>query len=327
MSTNGRRSRRSVLKAGLALAATPALGSAGLRRNSKEPERTLVLLQLAGGNDGLNTVIPYADPLYRELRPRLSQAAKGALPISDRLAFHPALAPLLPLYRRGRMAIIQGVGYAEPDYSHTGSQHIWLTGSRDRACARCWWDGALAQSGQIFRTAALQTGSRMPTRTDVGVPPEKPSELGGTLLKALRAVASRRPPAVIFASMGGFDTHIDQLPAHARALGELAEGLAGFMADLEAEGLSERVLLAAWSEFGRRIAENADYGTDHGSAGPVLLLGGGVAGGIYGRTPSLSETDHGNLIATTDFRDMYAALANWLRDGETGGLACSRLLA
>ncbi len=327
MSGNRGNTRRSVLKAGLALAATPALGAAGLRRSLKEQGRTLVLLQLAGGNDGLNTFIPYTDPLYRELRPRLSQVAEGALPISDRLALHPGLSPLLPLYRRGRMAIVQGVGYAEPDYSHTGSQRIWLTGSRDNACTRCWWDGALAQSGRTFRTAASQTGSRIPTRTDVGMPPAGPGELRRTLRKTLRVVASHRPPAVIFASMGGFDTHIDQLPAHAHALGELAESLADFMADLEAKGLRDRVLLAAWSEFGRRIAENADHGTDHGSAGPVFLLGGSVPGGIYGQTPSLSETDYGNLIATTDFRDVYAALANWLRDGDTGGLAYSRLLA
>jgi uncharacterized protein (DUF1501 family) len=125
--------------------------------------------------------------------------------------------------------------------------------------------------------------------------------------------ASAHAPALTFASVGGFDTHEDQLPQHAEVLRELGDGLAAFQQEIEQRGAAERVLLAAWSEFGRRPAENAAGGTDHGAAGLVLLVGRHVRGGVYGRAPSLLETDFGNLVPTVDFRSVHALLAErWL---------------
>lgn len=284
--------RREVLQTGLAWVAAPVIAGpvrgADGRRGSR---RVLVLLHLSGGNDGLNTIIPYADPLYYDLRPRLSRVARDATPISSTAALHPALSALAPVFERGALAIVEGVGCPEPDYSHIGSCRIWGAGMR--------------------RLAEGRAADKCP---DVGWPSPAPAEhcrgdIGRTLAGIARQIISSTPPEVIFATVGGFDTHTDQLFRHEQVLRELGDGLAAFLRTLELEAVDREALLVAWSEFGRRPAENAMGGTDHGSAGPLLLLGKGVRGGFYGRRPSLSHTDFGNLIPTVDFRDVCGTLA------------------
>jgi len=325
--------RRTALRTGLAWAISPALG--GLARAmeaSSARDRTLVLLHLSGGNDGLNTLIPYADPLYYELRPRLSRAARQAIPVNDRLAFHPALASLVRLFREGRLAVVQGVGCSHPDYSHVGSCRIWATGRTDGRSQRGWWDGVLRRLGDASEVRVVCAGREMPARmisaqgvdvrlvesqegspTGVNPLPYQPGQIEETLARVADLVTDVRAPALILAAVGGFDTHENQLEAHEEVLRRLADGLAAFQEELERRGVAGRVLLAAWSEFGRRAAENAAGGTDHGSAGPLFLLGKTVRGGFYGATPSLDRTDFGNLIPTVDFRTVYAALASrWL---------------
>lgn len=302
------RTRRAVLKAGLGCVAVPAVAFAGTSSLRAE-RRTLVLLQLAGGNDGLNTIIPYADPLYYELRPTLSAVGRQVLPLNGEVGLHPALAPLQPLYAGGQLAIVQGVGYAEPDYSHAGSSRMWATG-QVQAGAPCWWSTVLDLNrldavclGE--RPFDLASGARLVRLADTSA--------AATFAAALHVVASRSAPGVVIASLAGFDNHEAQLNAHARALQSLAEGVAWFQAGLDARGIAERVMVVIWSEFGRRPAENAAGGTDHGAAGPVLLVGRGVRGGLHGQAPSLARTDFGNLIAGVDFRSVYAALATqWL---------------
>ncbi|MBP7934130.1 MAG: DUF1501 domain-containing protein [Phycisphaerae bacterium] len=308
-----RPTRRQILQTGLAWTAGSTLASPvkamGTRRNA---ERTLILLHLSGGNDGLNTVIPYADPLYHELRPCLSRVASECVPIDQQVALHPSLRALAQIYERGQLAIVQGVGCSAPDYSHLGSCRIWLDGLMDRNPETDPWDGTVQE-------ASPQPNGLSDTLRGVGYPPN-PNPLpysAGRIEEVLTAVtrlAETHPaPRLAFASVGGFDTHEDQLPQHAHVLRELAGGLAKLQRNLERQGTADHVLVMVWSEFGRRPAENADAGSDHGAAGPVLIMGRGIEGGLYGRTPSLAETDAGNLVATVDFRSVYAELAKrWL---------------
>jgi len=299
--------RRRVLQAGLGWAALPAITRAGRAGHaSAEPDRTLVLLHLSGGNDGLNTVIPHADPLYYELRPRLSRPARDVLAIDARVGFHPSLSALVPLFDRGHLAIVQGVGYPDPDYSHVGSCRIWATARRA---------GLSSSRVHVVSEGAEVTSHLLDPAACC------PGRIGRTLATIARLVTSSHPPELVLATAGGFDTHTDQLERHARVLCELGDGLAAFQQELEERGVAGRVLLMAWSEFGRRPAENAMQGTDHGSAGPVFVLGRKVRGGIYGQMPSLQDTDFGNLIPTVDFRAVYATLAEcWLNRSTDRGL-------
>lgn len=293
-----RPTRRRVLQTGLgwvtASSVAEAARGADARRGSV---RTLVLLHLSGGNDGLNTVIPYRDPMYYELRPGLSRVAAKAIPLSDTVALHPALSALVPVYRRGALAIVQGVGGAEPDYSHVGS------------C--CRWGEAIARL-----TGGVCDAEGLPLAWPAPVPvPYRRGEIGRTLAEVADQITSPRPPEVVFATAGGFDTHADQLPRHEEVLRDLGDGLAAFLRMLGARGHAGSVLVAAWSEFGRRPAENATGGTDHGWAGPLFLLGKGVRGGLHGRSPSLSRTDSGNLIPSVDIQEVGAMLT---RSGPAG---------
>ncbi len=287
--STGTTSRRQVLQAGLGWAAAsvvPAMARAATADRSSD--RTLVLLHLSGGNDGLNTLIPYADPLYHEARPRLSRVARRVLPINEQLGFHPALVGLQTLYRKGRLAIVQGVGFSTPDYSHVGACRVW------------------ASAGPSLQRA-LQPA--LPIRIVPRVSPAGPAPLeympgqvADVLADVLGKLRAPHPPAVITAAVGGFDTHEDQLDAHEQVLRELGDGLAWFQGQLAERNIADRVVLVAWSEFGRRIVENAMGGTDHGSAGPLLVVGQNIGPGVFGCAPSLKDTDFGNLVASVDLR-------------------------
>ncbi|UCD27875.1 MAG: DUF1501 domain-containing protein [Planctomycetota bacterium] len=332
--TGGRPSRRKILQGGIGWATIPFIPKIVYGGNKNyQSRRILVLLHLSGGNDGLNTVIPYTDPLYYEFRPQLSRAAKHALAINSQIGIHSSLASLVPLFRRGHLAIIQGVGYENPDYSHAGSCRIWTSGQTDPTIQDSWWDRILKDITRQGSIMASCVGSRCPatmatTRlanirvtafdTDVTSPVEnpveyKPGHIRQTFTMLARLVRSPKPPQLIFGSIGGFDTHTDQLERHTLVLGELGEAIASFQYELEIRGMAERVILMVWSEFGRRPAENAMGGTDHGSAGPIFLLGQKIRGGLYGKMPSLAHTDFGNLIPAVDFRTIYKDLAEqWL---------------
>jgi uncharacterized protein (DUF1501 family) len=124
-------------------------------------------------------------------------------------------------------------------------------------------------------------------------------------------------------TLTGFDTHTQQAQRLAPLLTQLSEALSAFWGDLVGHGHENDVLVMTWSEFGRRVKENAQQGTDHGSAGPMFVMGGAVKGGFYGAPPSLTNLDDGNLRFTTDFRSVYATvLERWLKspsDGLLGG--------
>jgi uncharacterized protein (DUF1501 family) len=360
-----------------ALAQTP-LGAPG------GEDRVLVLVNLQGGNDGLNTVVPFGMPAYYRMRPTLGIAAGDVLRIDETLGFNPQLKALKGLYDKGLVAVVQGVGYPKPDFSHFRSTEIWQTATPDGYANTGWLgryldasNGALAnlfgavaiadvlpealiarnvdvpaisQLGGYGLTSDRNASSRDAFHTlvaDTQVPFRSPylarvaeieehaqrgsedlpkliagykidapypaTPIGRSLALAAQIVGSRLGTRVLYVQHGSFDTHTTQKPTQDRLLATLSDALAAFYADLAAHGNDQRVLTMTFSEFGRRVGENASAGTDHGTAAPLFLMGSAVKGGVYGQHPSLDELDNGNLRFTTDFRSVYATvLEKWL---------------
>ncbi|SCG68600.1 DUF1501 domain-containing protein [Micromonospora coxensis] len=357
--------------------ADPATGSVG---------DTLVLVTLYGGNDGLNTVVPYADPAYHASRPELAYPAERVLPLNDSLGLNPVLTGLKRLWDERRLAVVLGVGYPRPDRSHFRSMDIWQTGSpkapattgwvgrwlddRDapvgtavsfepvlppllvgrRRIGSCvsyhgldlppWADERLvAALGRVepgepemqARAASafadlLEMGrvirgtDKITTSPGAVTEPVVPatgtggeSALSAQLALVARCVEVGVPTRVYSVSLGGFDTHADELSTQELLLRQLDGALSSFTARMARSEAGRRVTIVVYSEFGRRVRANASDGTDHGTAGPMLVLGGRVVGGLYGEQPSLTDLDHGDLKATTDFRDVFGtALASVL---------------
>lgn len=334
----------------------------------------LVVVQLSGGNDGLNTVVPHAHDEYYRARPTLGIARDQVLRLSDEVGLHPNLKKLKSLYDNGRMAVIQAVGYPNPDRSHFRSMEIWHTADPEGRAQSFGWIGRyfdntcsgcqphagvnvgattpLAMRGEKGLGVALETPEMftwLPTaggigsdeielwkmlNTPAGVPQgpidflrhtamnahlaseairnaagryapkvEYPNHRFGQDLKLIsRLIAGGSPTRVYYCSLGGFDTHANQRSEHERLLTWLTDGVDAFYRDLEDQGNADRVLVMAFSEFGRRVAENASLGTDHGAGAPMLVFGKRVRGGVYGRHPSLTDLADGDLRFAVDFR-------------------------
>lgn len=376
--------RRSLLRAALAGAVPLVFGRAATRAafagDGDGREGTiLVVCQLSGGNDGLSTVIPHGDPAYAKARPTLRVA--NPLPLDAHVGLHPNLDRLLPLWKEGRLAIVQGASYPTPTRSHFEAMDIWHTadlrgrrvdtGWLGRAVDTCCGERpdpnlvvsigkAVPYALQARRHKAVgfeepdryQWNGRAEDRRAFGAtnePTEEPGTAGflhgvaaaarASSAEVRRVAAAYRPKVeygkgrlgqdlgtvaacidgrlatrVFYVSRGGFDTHVRQQPAHDQLMRELGDGLAAFQADLAAHGHAARVLTCVFSEFGRRVSENASGGTDHGVAGPMWLLGERVKGGLSGAHPSLADLDEGDLKMTTDFRRVYATVCDrWLR--------------
>ena len=373
----------------------------------------LVVLQMAGGNDGLNTVVPFADDGYVRARPRLGLSAKNVLKLNDRFGLHPGLTGFKSLFDAGQLGIIQGIGYPNPNRSHFRSTEIWQTASDanknekygwlgryfDNTCSGCDptigvnigrqmpqafasknptgvsldnpqnyrfidseqpADGEMAMSEQSFRklnhpdsetgdgteansgatigvvAGAMQhVGSPLDflerTALDAQISSDKiraitskvqnqavypASQLGNSLKLVARLIGGGLPTRVFYVSQGGYDTHTNQTGAHDRLLQDLGEAVKAFMGDLKAQGNLPRVLVMTFSEFGRRVSENASGGTDHGAASVMFMAGDKIKAGLLGKYPSLAQADlvNGDLEYTTDFRSVYAGvLEGWLK--------------
>jgi uncharacterized protein (DUF1501 family) len=336
-----------------------------------EVGRTLVLLQLTGGNDGLSMLVPYADDAYR--RARRETRVEDVLRIDGRVGLHPHLRGLRELLERGRLALIEGVGAPEPSRSHFRSLDLWHAADpRGRAAGAGWIGRALARlEGEALQAVvhfgatppfALHSSGRAPVcltpalllaadparslalRASEGLAsPDSPADEALALVRsrwreARQATAMlqaaldasggradypasrlgrdlRGAAALIHAQLGvrvcsleldGFDTHRDQRVRYSRLMEELDGALGAFLADLERSPAGRETIVLLFSEFGRRLAENASGGTDHGAAGLALALGVGVRGGLLGRPPSLEALDDGDPVHTTDFRGLYA---------------------
>jgi uncharacterized protein (DUF1501 family) len=351
-------------------------------------DHVLVVVELAGGNDGLNTVIPFENPLYYKNRPTLGIAKDEVVRLSDQLGLHPRMAGLGELFRDGRVAVVQGVGYPEPDRSHFRSMEIWHTASTQKRPPTAGWLGRLldttasanesqfaglsltgslpqalradkvavpvvaqlqsiaagaegaspqeALTRKLATSSAAQAGlggagpvgfmrrqaetvyqaaerlkdaaSRYRSSTDY---PDTP--LAGQLRQAAEIINADLGVRVLFASQDGYDTHAEQADMHAELLGQLSEALSAFDRDLVELKKADRVLVLVFSEFGRRVDENASRGTDHGAASSLFVVGSPVKGGLIGKYPSLDELGDGDLIYHTDFRSVYATLLDgWL---------------
>lgn len=354
--------------------------------NADQPggaESILVVIELNGGNDGLNTVIPFRDPAYAAARPQLKQPQHEILKINDDLALHPALKGLAKMLDQSQLAVLQGVGYPNPNRSHFVSMDIWqtasfaadepygwlgrgveklgpainglavgagnapraLTGPSGRAISlRALADYELKVAGSgssdarrraveafaageskapgdladLVKQAARETYRSAARLREVAANYETPVKypatgLAGRLKLVAQLIAAGIPERVYYTSLGGFDTHANQAQQHHDLLAELGDAIAAFHDDLKHHGQSQRVLTATFSEFGRRVKENASRGTDHGAASQMFVVGESVKAGPIGAHPSLTDLDDGDLKHHTDFRSVYATiLEDWL---------------
>jgi len=348
---------------------------------------TLVVVQMGGGNDGLNTLVPYVHDEYYRGRPRLAIPQQKLLRLTDEVGLHPGLQPLKEIYDDGRLSIVQGVGYPNPNRSHFRSMEIWQTADPSSAGPRTGWLGRLfdsecpdcqtalgltlsvetplaMQGASGGRVVAMENPARLGFHPVQGggpaeleafrqliqpVPGAEPvvDFLTHTEMNALVAaadmhkiadrlaqdagagypkdpfaqklrivaelIAAGAPTRVTYVSLGGFDTHATQAGRHDRLLESLGNGLGAFVKDIKAKGLQDKVLVMTFSEFGRRVGENASGGTDHGTAAPMFLIGNAAAPGVHGTHPSLMDLDQGDLKYQIDFRSVYAAvLEQWM---------------
>ncbi len=360
----------------------------------------LVVLQLAGGNDGLNTVIPMGNDEYRKSRPTIGVPEASILKLDPQTGLHPSLSGLASAYQEGHLAVVQGVGYPNPNRSHFRSTEIWATAVDsnkssntgwigryfDNACSGCDASVGIAMASQMPQalTASVPKGvlyqggggggkkknkksggakaeadgsMMMEEDDDAGQAggsigmlngpgnlgklsaldflertemdakvsqqeiaqasgkaknsvPYPGTRLGQNFAMVSRLIAGGMPTRIYYLSLGGFDTHTQQAGAHERLLKEMGDAVAAFLSDLKAQGNLGRVSLMTFSEFGRRVKENASGGTDHGAAAPMFLAGGGIKSGLLGQMPSLAPQDlfDGDVKYNTDFRSVYATV-------------------
>jgi uncharacterized protein (DUF1501 family) len=140
------------------------------------------------------------------------------------------------------------------------------------------------------------------------------SDLARQLRMIAAMIGADMKTRVFYATSSGFDTHAQQLGTHARNLQQVGEALAAFQKELKAQDNDRRVVTLVFSEFGRRVKQNASGGTDHGTAAPCFLIGTPVKAGVHGTHPSLTDLDDGDLKFTQDFRGVYASLLDdWMK--------------
>ena len=342
-------------------------------------DRVLVMIQLAGGADGLQSVIPLNDTRLRDLRPTLSRAADTALPLGNGVGLNRSMKGIKSLYDQGKVAILQGVGYPNPNFSHFDSIRIWETADPMRkqqdgwlgktiasnydsqghplvgcACGTSEIPGALRDLeatlsvvngkdtfkfngtdaeramgviyngtpgiyGALFDTSvfsARDTIARLRTAKDRYVPRaaytdnvnlvySSRNQLAQALQLAAQLIISGVGAKILHVTLGGFDTHDQEFARHEDLMGYVDSAVTAFHNDLAAYEMADRVLVATWSEFGRRAQETGNAGTDHGTAAPMFLIGDTVKGGMYGDAPNLNVGRDGNLRYSVDFRAVY----------------------
>jgi uncharacterized protein (DUF1501 family) len=391
--------RRDFLRLGIGTSTLLACGAGAplfLARSASamgaEPEaqskgRILVVVQLDGGNDGLNTVVPFNDDEYKKARPTLAISADRVRRINNRVGFHPALGGFSQLLEAEQLAVVQGVGYPNPNRSHFESMAIWHTAEpRPTFETTGWLSRALdtrsaTQGGDVpaLHVAEAQLPQafsggrhRIPSlenlqqfRRRLGLPAAiadaqrtaldevvarrrgepgslldfvqqntagtytisarlervladgnadaSPLLLGRRLGLIAKLIKAELTTSIYYTQLGGFDTHGQQENTHYNLLQQLNLALGSFVGELKEAGELDRVLVLVFSEFGRRLNENGSGGTDHGTAAPVFLVGGGVKAGVHGPYPDLQNLADGDPRHAIDFRRVYATvLEDWL---------------
>ena len=339
----------------------------------------LVVVTLYGGNDGLNTVVPATDPMYRSLRPGIAYSENEVLPLADGLFLNGSMTGMHTLWNKNQVAIVRGVGYPNSDRSHFTSMAIWQSGIL--GAAKTGWLGRWVETQTQDPLLAISLGSVLPPllagtkrsgsvlplgglkvptgslasdcmklsieskndnllqsmaaqsmrdlftvsgditpilKAPAPAAPDLPTAIGGNaggdtnLTQQLdivaKLVSAGAPTRVWSVSLGGFDTHANEKGAQSILLGVVSQGISKFMSQMRATNRGNDVVVLVYSEFGRRVKANASEGTDHGTSGPVFVLGSRIKGGLYGEQPSLSNLKNDDLAVTTDFRDIYASL-------------------
>ena len=348
----------------------------------------LVVIQMQGGNDGLNTVVPYGYDGYYTARPNLAIKEADVLPLTDTIGLHPEMGKLAERYDTGQVAIVQGVGYPGQTLSHFSATDVWLTGLPGGTNQNSGWLANYLAStnadelNPIFAAsvtpglsrALYGPGATVPAvsslqayqyRTDPRYASFRPVELAyvntlysmsyanptlahiartganaiasservqaaadaytgaveypqfglaNSLKTVAQLIAANLGTRLYYVQISGFDTHSAEAATHARLLNGFSESVDAFLRDVETLGKRDQVLLMAWSEFGRRVNQNGSLGSDHGTAGPMFVIGSRVRGGLYGDQPSLLDLDaNRNLKWGVDFRAVYGTvLDNWV---------------
>lgn len=343
------------------------LYSFGSQNNLVLGEQCIVFVQLNGGNDGLNTFIPFEDALYYNLRPKISLSKTEVLNSAKGMAFHPALKGFATMQQSGDLSVIQNVGYPNPVRSHFRSQEIWQTAPTNQEYLSDGWLGRyldlqckehqptaginldsidnLALKGEEPNSITVKDPDRFKTKrkadndnqlsdnpqldfvrkvansvvegsddiqkalaqsapADVTYPK---TGLAKNLEWISKLIKGNLNSKVYYTSLGGFDTHDNQLAIHKNKLTELNDAVFSFYQDLKKSQQLQNVTIVVFSEFGRRVKDNG-RGTDHGTAAPMFVIGGNNRGKIIGNNPNLSDLDNGDLKHQIDFRSVYASL-------------------
>ena len=343
------------------------------------PGRLLVVIDMAGGHDGNSMAIPYADASYYARRPTVSVPAGQVLPVTSSLGLHPNLTNL----HSRPLALVEGVGHPNPDFSHFEMLRRWWFGDTTgtvypqygflgRLCdiiatpddaatgVSLGWGPTPALSAQNAVTLSQDpySGGQYPSYGDAGmdaawfaaqramsqvdraeatmlfagrqgirtalhfsdlitaIPPSTvtypDTTLGAQLAATVRLLRAGAGIRVIHVPFGGdFDTHEDHRPRHDALMTELDGALDAFLRELDSLGMTQQVLVATQSEFGRRADQNSS-GLDHGSAS-VGMFCGAVHAGVYGSHPNWTTLDtNGNLKATVTMGEYLATMAHWL---------------
>jgi uncharacterized protein (DUF1501 family) len=326
----------------------------------------LVIVTLYGGNDGLNTVVPFTDPTYQSARSNIALSSSQVLPITSTLALNASMPQINTLWSQNKVAIVQGVSYPNPSLSHFSSMAIWQSASLSAAVSSGWigrWLDLQPHSAfnaigigsnlpplligdksvaSMIDVGGIQTpwGVAAPVLSRLGRPsstdntleaaaatsiadlyttaqalgplvPTSPtgSVLGQQLSLVSTLINANVPTRVWEVNLSTFDTHVDEQADQNTLLAEVDSAIGSFMSSISSGSRANDVTVLVYSEFGRRVGSNAGLGTDHGTSAPVFLIGNAVKGGLYGEQPSLSSLDeNGNLLVTTDFRDVYGGL-------------------
>ena len=343
------------------------LYSFGSQNNLVLGEQCVVFVQLNGGNDGLNTFIPFEDALYYNLRPAIALSKTEVLNSAQGMAFHPALKGFANMQQNGDLSVVQNVGYPNPVRSHFRSQEIWQTAPTNQEYLNDGWLGRyldlqckehqptaginidnidnLALKGDEPNSITVKDPSRFKTKNiaesddQLSKNPqldfvrkvansvvEGSDDIQKALAKSTtsdviypktglaknlewisKLIKGNLNSKVYYTSLGGFDTHDNQLPIHKNKLTDLNDAVFSFYEDLKKSQQLQNVTIVVFSEFGRRVKDNG-RGTDHGTAAPMFIIGGNNRGKIIGNNPNLSDLENGDLKHEIDFRSVYASL-------------------
>ena len=355
-------------------------GNLGLPSSNSRAGKILVVIQLSGGNDGLNTIIPFQNDIYYRERPTLAIPKQEVLGLNAELGLHPALSPLRSLYDNGELSIINNVGYPNPDRSHFRSMDIWHTASNSNEYWQTGWLGRYLDSECLDKPAyhalevddglslalkgTLKSGFAMSDAKRIRNAATNPylktitqhhhhseeenvaylyktlvdtqqsadylyqqsrvhqsgikypgTKFGADLKQIAELITADTNTQIYYVSLGGFDTHVFQKRKQQQLLKQYAEAIRAFTDDLKNHNLFNDVAIMTFSEFGRRVKQNASGGTDHGTANNVFLMSGNLnKAGFYNNGPNLEELVNMDLVYEIDFRQIYAdLLKGWLK--------------